>query len=232
MPDTVKTAVRTDPYKLLVFDWDGTLADSLQHIIASIRHSIEQLALPQRDDSAIRSIIGLGLEQALQRLFPGIDDEQRLRMERHYREHYRSSSANNTSLFPEVEQTIRVLHSNGLQLAVATGKSRRGLDRALQESGLGRYFHYTRCADETFSKPHPQMLEELMAIQGVSSGEVLMIGDSEHDLQMAKNAGVASVAVTYGAQERDYLLKFGPLACFNSLQELPPWLARVQPPAL
>lgn len=217
----------TDRFQLLIFDWDGTISDSLPHIVKSIRYAINKLGFPERRDEAIRNIIGLGLEEALQRLFPGIDARQRKSMAGHYREYYLATSVNSISLFPEVAQTIKLLHTFGHDLAVATGKSRRGLDRAMEECGLGKYFHYSRCADETFSKPHPQMLQEIMDIFGIDTDKVLMIGDSEHDLQMAANAGVASAAVTYGAQDKEYLLKFKPVTCFNSLRELPQWLAQV-----
>jgi phosphoglycolate phosphatase len=216
----------TSRYELLIFDWDGTVADSLHHIIESIHYAIDKLSFPMREDVAIKNIIGLGLEEALERLFPGINETQRKSMAAHYRECYMATSVDNISLFPGAENTIQSLHTNGHYLAVATGKSRRGLDRALEESGLKKYFHYTRCADETFSKPHPQMLEDIVGYFGTSDKKVLMIGDSEHDLQMAANAGLASAAVTYGAQEKEHLLQFEPVALFNSLRELPQWLAQ------
>lgn len=216
----------TDRFQLLIFDWDGTISDSLQHIIKSVRYAIDKLGLPERGDEAIRNIIGLGLEEAWQHLFPGIDAGQQKSMAGHYREYYLSVSRAGISLFPEAEQTIKLLHTRGHDLAVATGKSRRGLDRALEECGLHRYFHYSRCADETFSKPHPQMLQDIMQVFNVDADRVLMIGDSEHDLQMAANAGVASAAVTYGAQDKEYLLKFRPVTCFNSIRELPAWLTQ------
>lgn len=214
----------TGRFQLLIFDWDGTIADSLHHIVRAVRFAIDKLGFPERNDGAIRNIIGLGLEQALERLFPGIDAVQCRSMVGHYREFYRSTASGEVSLFPDVEATIKLLHGNGHDLAVATGKSRRGLDRALENSGMLEYFHYSRCADETFSKPHPRMLEDIMQIFATEPDRVLMIGDSEHDLQMAANAGVASAAVTYGAQDSEYLLKFKPVTCFSNLRELPQWL--------
>jgi phosphoglycolate phosphatase len=214
----------TDRFQLLIFDWDGTIADSLHQIVNAIRFAINELGFPERDEELIRSIIGLGLNEAFERLFPGIDAVQCKSMASHYREFYLSTTSDGIRLFPDVAETIKLLYDNGHDLAVATGKSRRGLDRALRESGMFEYFHYTRCADETFSKPHPQMLEEIMEIFASGPEQALMIGDSEHDLQMAVNAGVASAAVTYGAQNSKYLLKFKPVACFNNLRELPQWL--------
>ncbi len=214
----------TGQFQLLIFDWDGTIADSLHHIVRSIRFAIDKVGFPHRDDSMIRDIIGLGLEEALERLYPGINTRQRISMAGYYREYYKSTTSDGISLFPDVKNTIKLLHDNGYDLAIATGKSRRGLDRALSDSGLAGFFHYSRCADETFSKPNPQMLEDIMEIFSLTPDKVLMIGDSEHDLQMAANAGVASAAVAYGAQDREYLLKFKPVACFNNLRELPLWL--------
>jgi len=214
----------TERFQLLIFDWDGTIADSLQHIVRSIRFAIDKLGFPYRDDVMIRGIIGLGLKEALECLYPGASARQRKSMEGHYREYYQSAEDDGISLFPHVKETIKLLHANGHDLAIATGKSRRGLNKALADSGMLELFHYSRCADETLSKPNPQMLEDIMKIFSMAPDKVLMIGDSEHDLQMAANAGVASAAVAYGAQDCEYLSKFRPVACFNNLQELPGWL--------
>jgi phosphoglycolate phosphatase len=213
-------------YRLIIFDWDGTLADSLQHIVRSVRFAANKLGFPNKSDEEIKDIIGLGLAEAMQSLFPEIDVEQRDEMTEHYRSYYLATTGDGIDLYPDVEETIKLLHEDGYDLAVATGKSRRGLDRALSESGLGEYFHYSRCADETFSKPHPQMLEDIIAYSAATKEEVLMIGDTEHDLQMANNAGVCSAAVTYGAQNSDYLLKFKPATFFDNLRQLRPWLSK------
>ncbi len=211
-------------FQLLIFDWDGTMADSLHHIVRAVRFAADKMELPEKNDTEIKNIIGLGLGEAMERLFPGIDNQQIDSVVEHYRSYYFSTTNDGIDLFPGVKETIRLLHANGFDLAVATGKSRRGLDRALEDSGLSEYFHFTRCADETFSKPHPQMLEDIIDTFDLNKDKVLMIGDSEHDLQMAINAGVSSAAVTYGAQNIEYLLKFRPATCFNNLRELPPWL--------
>ncbi len=213
-------------YQLLIFDWDGTLADSLHHIVRAIRHASNELDFPAKSDEEIKGIIGLGLEEALQRLYPTIDPKRQHAMAAQYRDYYLSTTSEGVELFPDVEDTMKLLHANGHDLAVATGKSRRGLDRALEDSGISQYFHYSRCADETFSKPHPQMLEEIIDLFAVERERVLMIGDSEHDLQMAINAGVRSAAVSYGAQSCEYLLKYNPATCFNNLGELPEWLSQ------
>lgn len=216
-----------EAFELLVFDWDGTICDSLSHIVDSLRYALSRMQMPERDEDTLRSIIGLGLLEAMERLFPGINRAQTEELASHYREFHLASTSGNTPLFPGVERTLGKLHASGRTLAVATGKSRRGLNRAMQESGLESFFHFSRCADETFSKPHPQMLEEIMELSSAEPANVLMIGDSEHDLQMATNAGVRSAAVSYGAQDGQYLLKFKPVACFHSLAELPGWLAQI-----
>ncbi len=212
-------------FDLLVFDWDGTIADSLGLIVRSVRHAIGQHAMPEKNDQEIKDIVGLGLEQAMESLYPGIANTDRDALAASYREYYAKVCRSEIVLFPQVEKTLQLLRARGHSMAVATGKSRRGLDRALKDTGLQEYFNYSRCADETFSKPHPQMLEDIMDRYMIAHENVLMIGDSEYDLLMAKNAGVASVAVSYGAQNREFLLKFEPLTCLSSFSELPEWLA-------
>jgi phosphoglycolate phosphatase len=216
--------LKSSRYELLVFDWDGTLSDSLQLIIESVRRAILDLGLPQRSERSIRGIIGLGLNDASNRLFPGMSERDCRRLGDCYRTHYRELAADPVPLYPGTREVVAALHAAGYTLAIATGKSRRGLNLALADSGLSCYFQESRCADETFSKPHPQMLEELIDTTGTVPERALMIGDSEHDLQMASNAGVDSVAVTHGAQSAAHLLQFKPLACFAALEEFPPWL--------
>ena len=220
-----KTPQNIEEFELLVFDWDGTICDSLGHIVASLQYAISCMAFAERSEDQLRNIIGLGLLEAMERLYPGISSQQREQLAIHYREYYLGNASRSTSVFEGVEQTIKGLHERGHTLAVATGKSRKGLDHALQESGLGDLFHFSRCADETFSKPHPQMLQEIMDLAAVEPSATLMVGDSEHDLQMASNAGVRAAAVSYGAQPMEYLVKFNPVVCFHSLNELPDWLA-------
>lgn len=140
-----------------------------------------------------------------------------------YRHHYLSGD-HELALFEGTHALIESLHGQGYSLAVATGKSRKGLARALEFSGLGRFFHATRCADECFSKPHPAMLEELMDELGVARDVTLMIGDTTHDLQMARNAGVAGLAVSFGAHPVEQLLVEAPLACVHTPAELRAWL--------
>ncbi len=212
------------PYQLLVFDWDGTLADSLEQIVAAMQQAVDSMSLKRRSAEAIRNLVGLGLAETAVRLYPELDKQEIDKLIQRYRESYIALSAAPLRLFPGAAELIEALHQRDYRLALATGKSRVGLERALRESGIGHLFHSSRCADETFSKPHPQMLQELMDALGIDRRAALMIGDSEYDLQMANNAGVSSIAVNYGAQSAQHLLKFKPLLCLDRLSELLPWL--------
>lgn len=214
------------PFKLLIFDWDGTVMDSVARIVNSFQASIVELDLPPRTDQEIRVIIGLGLEQAIEQLYPQeYSPRFAQRLINHYREHFFSPTAVATPLFPDAEQVLNQLADDGYQLAVATGKSRRGLNEALIQTGLRPLFGATRCAEETFSKPNPLMLQEILDELAVPVREAVMIGDTDFDLQMATNAGMAGVAVSYGVHDRERLLACDPLVCLNSLSELPEWLA-------
>lgn len=210
-------------YELIVFDWDGTLMDSTAAIVRAIQAASRDLGLPEPSNQQARHVIGLGLVDALAMAVPECPPERYPEMVERYRHHYLSGD-HELVLFDGIEALIGDLAETGFQLAVATGKSRLGLDRALQHSGLGRYFHATRCADECFSKPHPQMLEELMDEFAVSPDKTLMIGDTSHDLLMASNAGVEALGVTYGAHLGEHLAEHGPLACFDTVEELASWL--------
>lgn len=213
-------------FKLLVFDWDGTLMDSAARIVACFNAAIVDAGLEPLPDASIRNIIGLGLREALDALAPGADIVLREHLVDRYRHHFLYTDQTPSPLFPGADAMVRELGEQGYLLAVATGKGRQGLNRVLEETGCKGLFHATRCADETFSKPHPQMLLELMSELCVGPGETLMIGDTEYDLQMAKNAGTAALGVSYGAHERDRLLKCEPLACLDSLDALRGWLSR------
>jgi phosphoglycolate phosphatase len=210
-------------FDLIVFDWDGTLMDSAGVIVDSIRRAARDLGLPPPPEEDCRHIIGLGLSEALARLFPGLAHEAHPRLVERYRYHYLGRDAA-IPLFPGAGALVRTLAKRDYLLAVATGKSRTGLDRVLRHTGLATCFHATRCADECFSKPHPQMLEELMDELGVRRERTLMVGDTSHDMQMAANAGVPALAVSYGAHAREDLLALNPLACVDSVEELKTWL--------
>lgn len=210
-------------FELLVFDWDGTLLDSAGAIVAAIKAACRDLDLPEPPDERARHVIGLGLSEALQHAVPELPESRYTDMVDRYRHHYLSRD-HELLLFEGVPELIAELADAGFLLAVATGKSRHGLDRALKASGLGAYFQASRCADECFSKPHPQMLDQLMEEFSVLPERTLMIGDTTHDLQMARNAGVAGLAVAYGAHTASALDVLEPLARVHEIEELATWL--------
>lgn len=210
-------------FDLIVFDWDGTLMDSTATIVYAIQGACRDLGLLEPTDNAARHIIGLGLQEAIAHLLPQLPEAEFPLLVERYR-HYYFSQEQNIPLFAGAEAMVRDLHETGFLLGVATGKGRRGLDQVLDQTALRPYFHATRCADECFSKPHPEMLEQLMDELGMTPDRTLMIGDTSHDLLMAKNAGVASLAVSYGAHTREDLLTFTPLSCVDNIQEMETWL--------
>ena len=210
-------------YELVVFDWDGTLLDSAGAIVRSIQAACRDLGLPVPEDRRARHVIGLGLVDAMRHAVPELPAERYQAMVERYRFHYLSGD-HELTLFDGVPEMLARLKRDGHILAVATGKSRMGLERALDHSGLRPLFQSSRCADECHSKPHPQMLEELMAEFGVAQATTVMIGDTSHDLQMASNAGVDGLAVTYGAHPHDHLLEHKPVVCLHNVSELDRWL--------
>lgn len=213
-------------YRLLIFDWDGTLADSIGRIVESMHVASERSGFQLRDDFAVKGIIGLGLPEAIRTLYPGIEDEQLIVFRQHYADHYIASEAVPSPLFEGVEESMEAFRADGYHLAVATGKARRGLDRVLKSHGWEVFFDITRAADETASKPHPLMLEQIVAHCGVRPEQALMVGDSSFDLQMARNAGMDSVAVSYGAQSIDALKLFEPRLAIDRFSELHAWLSQ------
>lgn len=210
-------------FDLIVFDWDGTLMDSTGAIVASIKAAATDLGIAPPTDERARHIIGLGLIDALRHALPDLPPERYQEVALRYRHHYLSMDQD-LLLFDGAEAMIDELAATGYMLAVATGKTRAGLNRAFEVSGLGARFHASRCADECHSKPHPQMLEELMVEFGVGPEATLMIGDTTHDLLMAKNAGVAALGVAYGAHPRAVLEAESPLFCAGDVTELATWL--------
>lgn len=213
----------TDRYSLIVFDWDGTLADSTALIVTAIQAALRDLGLPVPDESAARYIIGLGLDDAIRHVAPTLPRERYGEVATHYRKHYLAHE-DDVTLFEGAGELLSALEAAGRFLAVATGKSRSGLDRALQQSGLRSRFHATRCGDEGFPKPHPDMLLHLMDRLGVARQETLMVGDTTHDMQLARNAGVEAVGVAYGAHAREDLAREGARVVVGSVGELRGWL--------
>ena len=212
-------------FELLVFDWDGTLMDSAGAIVASIQASCRDLGLPVPDREHASHVIGLGLKDALSYAVPELPPSDYGKLAERYRYHYLARDPD-IELFPGMREMLAGLKQQGYLLAVATGKSRVGLDRVLEATQLKQYFDSSRCADETHSKPNPAMLEELMQELLTEPEATLMIGDTAHDLQMALNAGVPALAVSYGAHPRDNLTALNPLDCIDTPQELMQWLTR------
>ena len=214
----------SNKFDLVVFDWDGTLMNSEARIVTCMQRAAEDVDLPIPESSAASDVIGLGLSEALARLFPSADSTALDAVVAAYRHHWLGDEVESATMFDGAVDLVERLHTGGHLLAVATGKSRRGLDVALQQSGLTPLFHVTRCADETFSKPHPQMLEEILTDLNTEPESAIVIGDTEYDMQMAANAGVAAVGVTHGVHTEQRLLAHGALHCFSDLFELSEWL--------
>lgn len=207
-------------FPVVVFDWDGTLVDSEHHIVASLAHAAQQMALEKLSHDQLKSIIGLGLREAILALYPGLTDLAIEQYRQHYAEYYFSRPTGAHDLFADTLATLSALQQRGVTLAVATGKSRNGLERALTSTGLRPYFATTRCADETRSKPHPLMLQEICSELSVAPGDMIMVGDSSFDLEMAQLFGVASIGVSYGVHAREVLEAFQPRRIIDSLSEL------------
>ena len=210
-------------FDLVVFDWDGTLMDSAACIAGSLQAACRDLDLPVPSDRDARYIIGLGLNDALAYILPALAPAEYPRVVERYRHHFMERDAH-TVLFRGASEMLHELRDRGHLLAVATGKSRRGLDRALAAAGLAEVFHATRCADEGHTKPDPGMLHRILEALDVAPGRALMIGDTTHDMQMARAAEVARVAVSHGAHETRELLEYEPLACVGDCGELRAWL--------
>jgi phosphoglycolate phosphatase len=211
-------------FDLIVFDWDGTLMDSTSTIVKCIQAAARDLGLPAPRDEAAAHVIGLGLQEAMRAAMPDIDPALHPKMVERYRYHYLSKD-HELVLFDGVRPMLEELSQEGYFLAVATGKSRVGLNRALNAVGLLSMFDATRCADETFSKPHPAMLQELTRELGQDMRRTVMIGDTTHDLLMANNAGAIGVAVEYGAHPVAHLLSCQPLFSAQSVAHLHQWLS-------
>ncbi|MGI2117030.1 HAD family hydrolase [Shewanella oncorhynchi] len=229
-------------YDLVIFDWDGTLMDSIGKIITCIENMAKALQLPIPTESDIRDIIGLSMTEALRVLFPqGLncsassvysqllhsknafnldEDDQYQQMRAEFKAQYLHLDTTPTPLFVQTPALIDDLHSQGYKLAVATGKARAGLDRVFAQTGLGRYFVASRCADEVHSKPHPEMISSLLKELNIAPNRALIVGDSLLDLTMAANAGIDSVGVTYGAHSAEKLLRAKPIALIDSPKQL------------
>ncbi len=211
-------------YKLLIFDWDGTVIDSAARIISSMQRSALDLDMAPLDAEAVRNIIGLGLPEAIRALVPGIGAAGIEAMRERYAYYYVTADETPAELFAGARTSLENLHRKGYRLAVATGKNRRGLDRVFAQTGLGSLFELSRCADETTSKPDPHMLHEILQQAQVDVSDALMVGDTEYDLEMGHRAGMATVAVSYGAHHIDRLKSWRPVLEIDTFPELEHWL--------
>lgn len=211
-------------YKLIIFDWDGTLMDSQARIVACLQSAAAEMQLHPLAETTLKNVIGLGLKEAIFQLYPHLQDGQLSDFADRYRYHFLSANDTPSGLFPNVRPMLEQLNEKGFMLAIATGKARRGLTPVLQETGLTKLFHGSRCADETRSKPHPQMLEELLDEFAVMAEDAIMVGDTEYDMLMAKSLGMDALAVSYGVHDKTDILKHQPLSCVDSVSELSQWL--------
>lgn len=223
-PGRPDTSGRGDArFELVVFDWDGTLVDSTDAIAHAIRASAADLGLAVPTRERASHVIGLGLSDALRYAVPDLRGEQMPAFIERYRRNFLQADER-LCAFEGIDALLEELAHSGAALAVATGKSRAGLDRALLQTGWSRHFATTRCADEGAPKPDPWMLEDICEELGMEAGRVVMIGDTTHDLGMARAAGATGVAVTYGAHPAEELRACAPSACLDSVAELRRWL--------
>jgi phosphoglycolate phosphatase len=210
---------------LIVFDWDGTLMDSTGLIALCIQLASRELGLPAPTDADAMHIIGLGVDESSRILFPDLDEAKRIELAFRCRRHFVARD-HEAPLFPGVRKMLADLRDRNFQLAVATGKPRLGLERAFAKTGLKPMFDFSRCGDVGFPKQHPDMLLKLLACAELDKERVLMIGDTTHDLELAANAGVRAVAVSYGAHPESELLRHEPVKCFPSVDALHAWLTQ------
>lgn len=206
-------------YDLVVFDWDGTVLDTTAAIALSIQHACEKMRLPVPSTKLANSVIGLGWREAIRIIAPTCPVEEYQTFSKYYAAHYRSLE-NEVHFFPGIEALIRALASAGVTLAVATGKSRRGLDRVLKMTGLAECFSATRTADMCASKPNPDMLEEIGIETCIAAERTIMVGDTTHDLYMARAYGCRGIGVTYGAMSAESLLEAEPILLCNDVPAL------------
>jgi phosphoglycolate phosphatase len=210
-------------YELIIFDWDGTLMDSTGVIATSLQEACRDVGIAVPADRDARYVIGLNLADTFNHVAPGVDEEGRARLAERYRHHFLARESE-MPLYDGVREMLSDLHGRGRRLAVATGKARRGLDRVLDSTGLRPWFEAMRCADEGFAKPHPGMLITLMDLTGIEPRKALMVGDTTHDLELAANAGIDAVAVSYGAHDPALLATRPAKARCETVEELHRWL--------
>ncbi|WP_086931470.1 HAD-IIIA family hydrolase [Agarilytica rhodophyticola] len=208
---------------LYIFDWDGTLSDSAEKIIRCMQRAAMDSSLDVLDDDTIKNIIGLGLPEAIKTLYPDIAASDLDNYRSHYVEHFIKDDQQPSPLFPGVLETLESLREKGHTLTVATGKSRRGLDRVLKNLSMENFFHSSRCADETASKPDPLMLKELLIEFSADPQDAVMIGDTEYDMAMAHSLGMKKIAVSYGAHHISRLQAYDPDLCVHEFEQILQW---------
>lgn len=210
--------------RLLIFDWDGTLSDSLGRIVECLQVSALDQGLAPPTPEQGREVIGLGLREALHSLYPALDDAALEALRSSYSGNYARLDQVPPAFYSGVAETLEQLKGEGYLLAVATGKSRRGFDRVVTGHGMAAFFHGSRCADETVSKPHPRMLHELLAEFDCAPDDALMVGDTEFDMEMAARAGVSRMGVSYGAHHASRLHPYGLQACLDQFAQIVEYL--------
>jgi len=206
--------------ELIIFDWEGTLLDINAHIISSVRTAVSKVQVEFPGDDAIREVMGLSLPAAIQHLFPAIGATKQAELFREFRNAYIALNETSAPLYPNVEVVLKSLSEQKIKLAIATGKGRIGLEHDLTQSKVRSYFVATRCAEETFSKPHPAMVLELLDELHTEPGNTLVVGDSSNDILMAKNANVKSIAAAYGTNSKEELARYEPDAIILSINEI------------
>lgn len=206
--------------KVVIFDWDGTLIDSVEHIAESLHQAATDLGYPRLEREAYRDIIGLGMVEALDKLYPGIRHDEMTRIREGYASYFFAKKTTPQNVFAGMADAITDLRAAGRGCSVATGKSRRGLEGALVSSGLGPHFDTTRCADETRSKPDPRMLSEIIEHYRIRPDQAVMIGDTRYDLEMAQRIGMPSIGVEWGVHKRDVLGHYDPHAIVDTVADL------------
>jgi phosphoglycolate phosphatase len=211
-------------YRMIVFDWDGTLMDSAAKIVNCFRCAARDVGAPLPSPQAVRGIIGLGLNEALAELFPDSGEDEHRRLLEAYRDHFLERDNTRTGLFPGVAEGLARLKEEDFTLAIATGKARRGLERVLDETQVRHLFTASRCVDEAVSKPHPQMLRDLLEHTGIEARDALMVGDTTFDLKMAAAADMDALAVSYGAHPVEPLLAENPRDCLDEFGEVVQWI--------
>jgi phosphoglycolate phosphatase len=207
-------------YKAIVFDWDGTLMDSISKIVESMQSSAKYLGLPVPEYNQAKNVIGISLLPALKQLFNIHDDEDAMDLFHTYKEHFKDHKQVSSPLFSGAIELLETLKGQGYILAVATGKGRQGLEHNWQHSNTEHFFSASKTADDAQSKPSPDMLQQILSELNLSAEQVLMVGDTTYDMAMAEAINMDRIGVSFGVHSADTLHKHKPLAVIDALDEL------------